>query len=143
MSEIFPEFNGSISSILRTNYKQLNEDGEVTYWDISIWSTEDIYYTYRFNVHFNANWTHISSDDNHPHHLNVFVPNVLQGKLHLVGKLGHVRAHARALVQVQLVRRVVPDQILILLRLLGLLFEGVHRGRPQQTLRLLAQLHRL
>ena len=46
MSEIFPEFNGSISSILRTNYKQLNSEGEVTYWDISIWSTEDIYYTY-------------------------------------------------------------------------------------------------
>jgi hypothetical protein len=51
MTEIFPEFNGSISSILRTNYKQLNADGEVTYWDISIWSTEDIYYTYIFNVH--------------------------------------------------------------------------------------------
>jgi hypothetical protein len=90
MSEIFPEFNGSISSILRTNYKQLNEDGEVTYWDISIWSTADIYYTYRFNVHFNGNWTHISSDANHPDHLNGESKYVSSGYDRMLFKNGQV-----------------------------------------------------
>ena len=90
MSEIFPEFNGSISSILRTNYKQLNAEGEVTYWDISIWSTEDIYYTYRFNVHFNGNWTHISSDSNHPDHLNGEAKDVSSGSDRMFFKNGQV-----------------------------------------------------